>query len=219
MNNRRHAVNLLILWVVTVFLAISCQQRSEKKVLTAEESDYNDSLVYQAMDVDYNHALLVVDSLEDVHTLNEAKINFYRAQIYYKMGQELSAELYYKKALAGNELYNERPAICYFAYDQLSTILTIKGDQQGALATATEGYAIAKDDETEAGQEWKAILLHDIGYCQISIPGPEYPITLWMPIPVPRTSNRPRSGSLQLRRPLIVWLIRPNALSVQPMNI
>ena len=153
MDNRRHAVNLLILWVVTVFLAISCQQSSEKKVLTAEESDYNDSLVYQAMDVDYNHALLVVDSLEDVHTLNEAKINFYRAQIYYKMGQELSAELYYKKALAGNELYNERPAICYFAYDQLSTILTIKGDQQGALATATEGYAIAKDDETEAGQE------------------------------------------------------------------
>ena len=169
MNNRRHAVNLLILWVVTVFLAISCQQSSEKKVLTAEESDYNDSLVYQAMDVDYNHALLVVDSLEDVHTLNEAKINFYRAQIYYKMGQELSAELYYKKALAGNELYNERPAICYFAYDQLSTILTIKGDQQGALATATEGYAIAKDDETEAGQEWKAILLHDIGYCQMQV--------------------------------------------------
>ena len=169
MDNRRHAVNLLILWVVTVFLAISCQQSSEKKVLTAEESDYNDSLVYQAMDVDYNHALLVVDSLEDVHTLNEAKINFYRAQIYYKMGQELSAELYYKKALAGNELYNERPAICYFAYDQLSTILTIKGDQQGALATATEGYAIAKDDETEAGQEWKAILLHDIGYCQMQL--------------------------------------------------
>lgn len=169
MDNRRHAVNLLILWVVTVFLAISCQQSSEKKVLTAEESDYNDSLVYQAMDVDYNHALLVVDSLEDVHTLNEAKINFYRAQIYYKMGQELSAELYYKKALAGNELYNERPAICYFAYDQLSTILTIKGDQQGALSTATEGYALAKDDETEAGQEWKAILLHDIGYCQMQL--------------------------------------------------
>lgn len=169
MDNRRHAVNLLILWVVTVFLAISCQQSSEKKVLTAEELDYNDSLVYAAMDIDYNHALLVVDSLEDIHTLNEAKINYYRAQIYYKMGQELSAELYYKKALADNELFKERPAICYFSYDQLSTILTIKGDQQGALSTATEGYALAKDDETEAGQEWKAILLHDIGYCQMQL--------------------------------------------------
>ena len=159
----------MILWALTVLLMVSCQQSSKNKNLTTEELDYNDSLVYAAMDIDYNHALLVVDSLEDVHTLNEAKINYYRAQIYYKMGQELSAELYYKKALSSNELFRERPAICYFSYDQLSTILTIKGDQQGALATATEGYAIAKDDETEAGQEWKAILLHDIGYCQMQL--------------------------------------------------
>lgn len=170
MNNRRHDIIPLILWALTMLLMTSCEQRSRSnKTLTAEELDYNDSLVYAAMDIDYNHALLVVDSLEDVHTLNEAKINYYRAQIYYKMGQELSAELYYKKALADNELFKERPAICYFSYDQLSTILTIKGDQQGALSTATEGYALAKDDETEAGQEWKAILLHDIGYCQMQL--------------------------------------------------
>jgi len=169
MITKRHAFIPLILWALTVLLMVSCQQSSKNKNLTTEELDYNDSLVYAAMDIDYNHALLVVDSLEDVHTLNEAKINYYRAQIYYKMGQELSAELYYKKALSSNELFRERPAICYFSYDQLSTILTIKGDQQGALATATEGYAIAKDDETEAGQEWKAILLHDIGYCQMQL--------------------------------------------------
>lgn len=169
MTNRRPATIPLILWALTVLLAVSCQQGPRDKQLTIEELDYNDSLVFAAMDVDYNHALLVVDSLEDVHTLYEAKINYYRAQIYYKMGQELSAELYYKKALSTNDLYRERPAICYFAYDQLSTILTIKGDQQGALETATEGYSIAKDDETEAGQEWKAIMLHDIGYCQMQL--------------------------------------------------
>lgn len=169
MTSRRKTSIQSILWALLVLLVVSCQQRSTKKSLTTEELDYHDSLVYAAMDIDYNHALLVVDSLEDVHVLHEAKINFYRAQIYYKMGQELSAELYYKKALADDELYNERPAICYFAYDQLSTILTIKGDQQGALATATEGYAIARKDETEVGQEWNAILLHDIGYCQMQL--------------------------------------------------
>ena len=121
------------------------------------------------MEHDYNQALLVVDSLEDVHALYDAKINFYRAQIHYKMGQELSAELYYKKALTGNELYKDQPSIFYFAYDQLSTILTIKGDQQGALATATEAYSIAQKDKTESGQEWQAILLHDIGYCQMQL--------------------------------------------------
>ncbi len=169
MNNRKPAIIPLILWAFAVLLTVSCQQGSKDKKMTVEELDYDDSLVYAAMDIDYNHALLVVDSLEDVHALYEAKINYYRAQIYYKMGQELSAELYYKKALSSDELYRERPAICYFSYDQLSTILTIKGDQQGALATATEGYAIAKDDETEAGQEWKAIMLHDIGYCQMQL--------------------------------------------------
>ena len=169
MTYRRHAIIPLILWALTVLFYVSCQRGSRSKGLTAEQQDYNDSLVYAAMDIDYNHALLVVDSLEDIHILNDAKINYYRAQIYYKMGQELSAELYYKKALSDNTLFNERPAICYFAYDQLSTILTIKGDQQGSLATATEAYAIAKNDKTEVGQEWQAILLHDIGYCQMQL--------------------------------------------------
>lgn len=169
MNSRRHYPIPQILWALIMLMVVSCSQKQKDTSLTKEKIDYQDSLVYAAMDIDYNHALLVVDSIEDVHTINEAKINYYRAQIYYKMGQELSAELYYKKALSGDELYKERPAISYFAYDQLSTILTIKGDQQGALATATEGYAIAKDDETEVGQEWKAILLHDIGYCQMQL--------------------------------------------------
>ena len=142
---------------------------SKARKLTVEQLDYNDSLVYAAMDSDYNEALLLVDSLEDVRALYDAKICFYRAQIYFKMGQELSAELYYKKALAGNALREERPSIYYYAYDQLSTILTIKGDQQGALATATEGYAKVKDDETDTGQHWKSILLHDIGYCQMQL--------------------------------------------------
>lgn len=168
MNKNKHAIAFAV-WVFTLLLAVSCQKANNGSRLTVKEIDYNDSLVYAAMEHDYNQALLVVDSLEDVHALYDAKINFYRAQIHYKMGQELSAELYYKKALTGNELYKDQPSIFYFAYDQLSTILTIKGDQQGALATATEAYSIAQKDKTESGQEWQAILLHDIGYCQMQL--------------------------------------------------
>lgn len=166
--NKKHAISYVI-WIISMLLVTSCQRAKDSTKLTVEELDYNDSLVYAAMEHDYNQALLVVDSLEDVHALYDAKINFYRAQIHYKMGQELSAELYYKKALAGDELYKERPAIYYFAFDQLSTILTIKGDQKGSLATATECYAIAKNDDSEVGKEWQAILLHDIGYCQMQL--------------------------------------------------
>lgn len=168
MNKNRHAFSYTV-WILSLLLIVSCQKAKNGSKLTVYELDYNDSLVYAAMEHDYNQALLVVDSLEDVHALYDAKINFYRAQIHYKMGQELSAELYYKKALTSNELYKDQPSIFYFAYDQLSTILTIKGDQQGALATATEAYSIAQKDKTESGQEWQAILLHDIGYCQMQL--------------------------------------------------
>ena len=169
MMRQRQAFNTLALWLLTVLLTVSCQPHHKKPQLTTQQLAYNDSLIYAAMDRDYNEALLVIDSLEDVHALYDAKVSFYRAQVYFKMGQELSAELYYKKALADDALREESSDIIFFAYDQLSTILTIKGDQQGSLATATEGYAKAQEDNSEMGQHWQSILLHDIGYCQMQL--------------------------------------------------
>ena len=171
MNKRRTTKKHLtaIAIIATALLTVACQRSitdTSKHLMPMAQAD---SLVYNAMDSDYNHALLLVDSLEDIGALSEAKLCFYRAQIFFKMGQELSAELYYKKALATDELFRERPEHYYFAYDQLSTILTIKGDQQGALATATKGYGIVQNDETPIGQHWKAVLLHDIGYCQMQL--------------------------------------------------
>jgi signal transduction histidine kinase len=171
MNKRRTTKKHLtaIAIIATALLTVACQRSitdTSKHLMPMAQAD---SLVYNAMDSDYNHALLLVDSIEDIGALSEAKLCFYRAQIFFKMGQELSAELYYKKALATDELFRERPEHYYFAYDQLSTILTIKGDQQGALATATKGYGIVQNDETPIGQHWKAVLLHDIGYCQMQL--------------------------------------------------
>lgn len=171
MNKRRTTKKHLtaIAIIATALLTVACQRSitgTSKHLMPMAQAD---SLVYNAMDSDYNHALLLVDSLEDIGVLSEAKLCFYRAQIFFKMGQELSAELYYKKALATDELFRERPEHYYFAYDQLSTILTIKGDQQGALATATKGYGIVQNNETPIGQHWKAVLLHDIGYCQMQL--------------------------------------------------
>lgn len=114
-------------------------------------------------------ALLLIDSLKDQHLLPEYKANYFRGQIHYRLGQELTAELYYKRALTTNELYNERPSLYYFVSDQLSTILTVKGDQDGAVKTATEAYSIVQKDTTQEGQYWSAILLHDIGYSEMQL--------------------------------------------------
>jgi len=114
-------------------------------------------------------ALLLIDSLKDQHLLPEYKANYFRGQIHYRLGQELTAELYYKRALTTNELYNDRPSLYYFVSDQLSTILTVKGDQDGAVKTATEAYSIVQKDTTQEGQYWSAILLHDIGYSEMQL--------------------------------------------------
>ena len=114
-------------------------------------------------------ALLLIDSLKDRHLLPEYKANYFRGQIHYRLGQELTAELYYKRALTTNELYKERPSLYYFVSDQLSTILTVKGDQDGAVKTATEAYSIVQKDTTQEGQYWSAILLHDIGYSEMQL--------------------------------------------------
>ena len=79
--NKKHAISYVI-WIISMLLVTSCQRAKDSTKLTVEELDYNDSLVYAAMEHDYNQALLVVDSLEDVHALYDAKINYYRAQIY-----------------------------------------------------------------------------------------------------------------------------------------
>jgi len=171
MNKSTHSPkNLPVIAIIAMILLLTaCRQVANNHQHSQVKMKQADSLIYKAMDTDYNHALLIVDSLEDIKALSEVKICFYRAQIHFKMGQELSAELYYKKALATDELLHEHPALYYFAYDQLSTILTIKGDQQGALATATTGYSIVQSDESPEGLHWKAILLHDIGYCQMQL--------------------------------------------------
>lgn len=170
-NNYKPKMHSLatVLLVALMLAVVSCQQSETQQQKRLPAMKAIDSLVYTAMDVDYNHALLVIDSLEDVQALSEAKLCFYRAQVHFKMGQELSAELYYKKALSTDELLKDRPVDYYFAYDQLSVILTRKGDQQGALSVSMDGYAIVKNDDSDNGKHWQAILLHDIGYCQMQL--------------------------------------------------
>jgi hypothetical protein len=87
MNKRRTTKKHLtaIAIIATALLTVACQRSitdTSKHLMPMAQAD---SLVYNAMDSDYNHALLLVDSLEDIGALSEAKLCFYRAQIFFKM--------------------------------------------------------------------------------------------------------------------------------------
>jgi signal transduction histidine kinase len=147
----------------------SCHSHDKQVSNTSTLKSEQDSIIQALIDKDMDSALLLIDSLKDRHLLPEYKANYFRGQIHYRLGQELTAELYYKRALTTNELYKDRPSLYYFVSDQLSTILTVKGDQDGAVKTATEAYSIVQKDTTQEGQYWSAILLHDIGYSEMQL--------------------------------------------------
>ncbi len=169
MTTYKHYPILAIL-IVSCLLALSSCDRKSNVVSSHDNTTATiDSVIQSAIDQDPSHALMLLDSLEQTHQIHETRANYLRGQIHYRLGQELTAELYYKRALTDDHLIKESPLTYYYVVDQLSTILTRKGDQDGALSTSTEGYAVVKNDTTQAGQFWASILLHDIGYSQMQL--------------------------------------------------
>ena len=169
MNLRKLKKIIIGTGVVTIMGMTACTSHDKQVSFENKTQSKQDSIIQSVIDEDMDSALHLIDSLEDKHLLPEHKVNFYRGQIHFKLGQELTAELYYKKALTSDDLLEERPSLYYFVSDQLSTILTVKGDQDGAVKTATEAYTIVQKDTTQEGHYWSAILLHDIGYSQMQL--------------------------------------------------
>lgn len=169
MNLRKLKNVIIVTGVVTIMGMTACTSHDKQVSFENKTQSKQDSIIQSVIDEDMDSALRLIDSLEDKHLLPEHKVNFYRGQIHFKLGQELTAELYYKKALTSDDLLEERPSLYYFVSDQLSTILTLKGDQNGAVKTATEAYTIVQKDTTQEGHYWSAILLHDIGYSQMQL--------------------------------------------------
>ncbi len=169
MNLRKLKKIIIGTGVVTIMGMTACTSHDKQVSFSNKTQSKQDSIIQSVIDEDMDSALRLIDSLEDKHLLPEHKVNFYRGQIHFKLGQELTAELYYKKALTSDDLLEERPSLYYFVSDQLSTILTLKGDQDGAVKTATEAYTIVQKDTTQEGHYWSAILLHDIGYSQMQL--------------------------------------------------
>lgn len=168
--NLRKLIFTLISICLAAFIGLTgCTDRQQTVYSGTDKRSVNDSIIEQVIDLNLDSALHVIDSLEKKRIIPTYKANYYRGQIHYRLGQELSAELYFKRALTTDELLQERPSMYYYVSDQLSTILTVKGDQEGAINTATNAYSIIQKDTTQDGHYWSAILLHDIGYSQMQL--------------------------------------------------
>ena len=142
---------------------------ADKQLERLSQIRRHDSLVEAELKVNPGRVLLVADSLEAAGAEGGELLAFYRALAYHGMGQKVKVEELCEKALEGDALLNDRAEVFYHACDLLSTTRTYREDNEGALAAAQKGLDVAKEDLTEKGRHWMAVLLHDVGYSEMRL--------------------------------------------------
>lgn len=160
---------LIMLWVACVM--ISCMGTADRAQQQADSLKMCelDSLVTATMNADADHVLGLIDSLETAGAASFHKICYYRALAYEKLDRKSKTKEWCEKALEGKELQNEDPILFYEMIDLLSTTLTYLEKNEEALTVAQRGLAVAQTDQTPDGRHWVAVLLHDVGYCEMSL--------------------------------------------------
>ena len=99
MNHKTLTFSLTTLFLVALMGLTGCMSRQQRIASSNEQRKTNDSIIEYLMGKNLDSALTITDSLEKKRVIPEYKANYYRGQIHYKLGQELTAELYFKRAL------------------------------------------------------------------------------------------------------------------------
>ena len=161
---------------MAAFLCFACLSNSctngtnvKSKEEKMRQVRVHDSLVDAEVMADANRALFVVDSLDAAQTDEGELIAYFRALVYNKKGDKKKTEEWCRKALANDVLKDEHPEFFYKVCDLLCTTMTYRDAHEGAMKVAQRGLDVAKTDMSEEGRHWMAVLLHDVGYCEMQL--------------------------------------------------
>ena len=113
--------------------------------------------------------LAAIDSLERRGELTAAMANSQRAVWHQDRSQLRTAIMYYKRALATNELMHPEVVNYYQALYNLVIALDNTNNIDEAINYATNGYARARRDTTATVQDWANQLLAQVGCCQLKL--------------------------------------------------
>ena len=120
-------------------------------------------------EADGKQFLYVVDSLERAGRLKASEANLQRAEWYQDQSQLRTAVMYYKRALATDELMRSDAANYYQALYNLVIALDNINNIDEAINYATRGYGRARKDTTATVQDWANQLLAQVGCCQLKL--------------------------------------------------
>lgn len=157
-------------WIIGFGMLVSCGEHSDKQDVEHLERVKNiDSLVRAQMNTNLNDALAYIDSLETSGSASKPVLYYSRGVVYNAMMQKTTAMLFFQKALDGDGLLQECPELFYKACDNLSIILSNRGNNAEALEVANRCYEVARQDNTPLGRQWTSVILHAIGYFDMQL--------------------------------------------------
>lgn len=108
-------------------------------------------------------------SKDQQSTQSTSESEYALAEKYYDANQFRSAIIYYKKAVANEDLLHTSPQKYYDSFVGLHTCYSNINNLQEALAAATKGYQLASKDTTIIGRDMANNLLMQIGISQLKL--------------------------------------------------
>lgn len=148
-----------------LFLLTACQHKNTMppKVSVA------DSIINEvAAKKDYEHVLLIADSLEETGDITRMEADMKRGWAYHKMRRLTKAEEYYRKVMTSRR-HTPADEIAYQnAAAYLADLLYIKHDYEGSLRVATP-VVEELDNKGNGTDEALTLLLTCVGRCQMKL--------------------------------------------------
>jgi tetratricopeptide (TPR) repeat protein len=126
-----------------------------------------DSIINEvAAKKDYEHVLIIADSLEDTGDMTRMEADTKRGWAYHKMRRLTKAEEYYRKVISSRRHTPADETAYQNAAAYLADLLYIKHDYEGSLRVATP-VVEELDEKGNGTDEAMTLLLTCIGRCQM----------------------------------------------------
>lgn len=170
MNGKSNLIAIALGLLVSLGMLLSCGERLTHSE-NASTSNFveMDSLMLVKVRENPQSALTYIDSLEKTEQLDPSVMCYFRGNYYNVLMQRAIAEMFFRKALEGDNLLNVSLELFCRASDYLSVSLSYRGEHAEALTIVTRCYEICHQDKTMAGKRWTAVMLHAMGYFQMQL--------------------------------------------------
>ncbi len=144
----------------------SCSNNKEQPLKISDAESVMEEFIQNS---EFDKTLHYIDSLEEKSKITDVQANYWRGEIYHKMGNRIEAETYWKQALEGDIYQQENLRYYYKTANSYSNMLIMwTHDHQKSLEIAMAAVATIEERKHTHTDDYP-ILLYTIGVSQLRL--------------------------------------------------